>query len=174
MPVRAPENDGEITTYSALAREFNRKGGTVKAWTQREDWPDGIKRFPPWGKSDMPSIRAFVENLRRSPNPRGGRGRKSVEQKTAEERLTEARAAKAEFEVAKAKKLYVRRADVERRSVAAIRAICAELESMADSLPSELRAEPESEWSNLMRRRFNEMRERFALNVGVVEEGGKE
>lgn len=115
----------------------------------------------------MPALRKFVQALRETNNPRGSNVRRPESALNDEARLLKAKADKAEFDLEREKREWVKRSTVESRMVQAIRAICAEHDAMAESLPGELRTTDAALWSQLLRDRFGEMRERFAANADV-------
>lgn len=173
MAAKLPVPGGEIPTLTALGREFGRGISAAKSWTQRDDWPEGIPRHPPWSKSlHLPSIRVLIQSLR-EPNNRNGRrgkgGEKPATLAEADLELKFQRTRRAKLLADEAEGRLHDKSGCERRMVRAIHAIKSEMQSIADSLPAVLATTPREQWPLLIRQRFDEMCGRFSRSVGAKE-----
>jgi hypothetical protein len=164
------QGQGRVNTRWAMAKAIGRSAPTLNRYFDREDWPEGIPRQPPWTVEHVERLKEWAGKLRPDRNhlPLGSTGvRRSKSEKEVDLEIKQERARKLKLTNDALNRKLVDREKVERRIVQAIHAIKSELAATANALPGELRNHDPALWHTLIQSRFDAMCERFANNAGA-------
>lgn len=155
-------------SVAALAQHFSRSRTAIQKWLRRKDWPADVPRSAPWSAEHVSTLEAWASDLRPSRNPAGKAKSGPESDADRQLKLERCRLVKLQREILARK--HHRTDRCERRMVAAIRAVRAGMATVAEALPRDLDGTPRQAWPRAIERRFDELCERFALDVGGDED----
>ncbi len=157
-----PDSDAKCRSIAELGRRLGVSRQSAHTWTRHRDWPQEIDRKPPWSPAEIRRIAAFTAALPAGGNPTGTARERSEAESAAELEIKQQRARYYRIRADKAAGALHDTEACQRRILWAIQEVATAMDGLAASLPAELRNADPVHWESIIRKRCDEIRERFA------------